>query len=198
MTRYNGTSGDDVFGGNGDNDVLYGLAGNDGLYGFGGADVLYGGPDNDRLYGGDGRDTLNGGEGADRLYGNAGADELIGGPGSDRYNGGDGRDTFVFTDVVRGAGATTEYVEDFNFGDFLDLSRIDANHNIAGNQAFRWLGEGDFTGRGGEIVYRFAGEGTGEYTTLYLDVDGNKEWDMSIVLDGGWFGIRPTDDYIML
>lgn len=128
--------------GNGLNNVMYGntlnnylngLAGNDTLFGLGGNDLLVGDSGNDSLYGGDGDDNLNGGSEADLL---------VGGMGRDIQTGGTGNDVFRFLSVAESpAGAMRDVITDFNglgifAGDRIDLSAIDANLLLAGDQAF--------------------------------------------------------------
>ena len=96
-----------------------------------------------RMFGGAGNDTLIGGDGADTLIGGGGADDLTGGAGADvfRYD--------AMTDST--AGAADEII-DFQSGtDKIDLSRLDANTNAAGDQAFTWIGGSAFHGVAGEL-----------------------------------------------
>ncbi|WBV42797.1 M10 family metallopeptidase C-terminal domain-containing protein [Pseudoroseomonas cervicalis] len=124
-------------------DLLTGLGNADTIYGLGGDDVLAGGGGNDTLYGGAGNDTLLGGEGDDILVGGPGADILTGGAGNDRFvfaNGDTGNDS-----------ATRATITDFNaapYADQLDLSGIDANLTVGGDQAFTLNLSGSFTGPG--------------------------------------------------
>lgn len=105
-----------------ENDVLTGGSGVNSLVGYGGNDVLSGKG---------GNDTLQGGDGDDRL---------IGGGGIDVLKGGGGIDTFVFTTVGEIGNSTAasgrELITDFEAGDKIDLSAIDANSLLSGNQAF--------------------------------------------------------------
>ena len=86
-------------------------------------------------------DTINGGAGADTLDGGNGNDRLIGGAGVDVLTGGLGADTFVFGSIGDIGNSTVagsrELVTDFEVGiDKLDLSAIDADTTVTGNQAF--------------------------------------------------------------
>ena len=140
-----GGAGDDVIGGSTGNDLLSGEAGNDRVIGAVG---------DDNVTGNDGDDDLNGGPGNDLLYGNLGNDILRGGAGRDRIEGAEGGDQFDW-DVVGdiGKGANRDTLSGFDapgtaLGDLLDLSGIDANVKVAGNQAFAWRGSAAFTGLG--------------------------------------------------
>ena len=153
---------DDFWGGAGD-DVLSGLAGADNLRGDQGNDYLDGGNGNDRLYGGAGADTLYGGRGADKLYGGAGAD------------------SFIFKSVAESNGKAVDTIFDFSSaaGDRIDLSAIDANTSIAGNQAFSFIGSKDFTGKAGELRYETSASGS----YVYGDVNGDAKADFAIRFD---------------
>lgn|GEM_PF-3210376 len=130
------------------NDAINGMAGNDTIRGGGGNDNLIGGAGNDLLLGGIGADLLQGQIGNDVLRGQAGNDVLYGGAGADDLYGGLGADRFVFnshTDSNAGAGIDVIAAADGALafegvgvvgGDRIDLRGMDANLNLAGNQAF--------------------------------------------------------------
>lgn len=129
--------------GNNANNVLNGGALADIIIGRGGNDVLLGNAGDDTLNGGGGIDQLFGGIGSDYLNGETGNDLLTGGLGRDILIGGLGNDTFDYnaaTDSLPGA-ANRDVIIDFQgngalAGDQIDLSTIDANVLVAGNQAF--------------------------------------------------------------
>lgn len=95
------------------------------------SDAIDGGAGNDRIVGLGGDDYLIGGDGDDRIYGGMGIDAMAGGAGND---------TFVFT-----SGAESPYdpswnedsIADFDAGDRIDVSAIDANSQMAGIQHFQ-------------------------------------------------------------
>ena len=118
-------------------DTLYGGAGNDTINGLNGADILYGGTGNDILDGGSQNDTLYGGSGNDTLRGGSGNDILIGGYGADAITGGTGNDTISYLSLLDTGDTITDFVTG---SDKIDLSAIDANGTLAGNQAFAWGG----------------------------------------------------------
>ena len=135
---YGGNGADSLSGGGG-NDLLYGGEGNDVLSGQGGGDTLYGGNGDDSLRGGSGNDLLYGGEGNDALFGQGGRDTLYGGNGTDRLSGGGGNDTLLYTDILESGTGPNErdVITDFTPGrDKIDLSAIDANSDLSGDQAF--------------------------------------------------------------
>jgi Ca2+-binding RTX toxin-like protein len=149
----------------------------------------------------DGRFRIFGGGCDDYILTGLGDDILIGGPGSDYLNGGEGRDTFVYRSIedslppsprvdtadalVAPSYAGPDTIDGFfTLIDKVDLSKIDADVFTEGNQAFRYIGNLEFSGAGsssaGELrVYRDA-----DCPTLWFaeaDVDGDGEADMTIV-----------------
>ncbi len=105
--------------------------------------VLSGGLGNDLLFGSSGDDDLLGGAGNDTLSGGAGVDVLTGGLGSDVMTGGAGPDSFVFNSVADSPVVGFDVIRDFTEAgdvDFINLSAIDANTTVAGNQAFTFVG----------------------------------------------------------
>jgi Ca2+-binding RTX toxin-like protein len=126
-----------------------------------------------RVFGGRGDDHITGSQNGDILAGNAGSDQLTGGGGAD-----------VFRYVASGDStvAAPDQILDFLSGtDKIDLSRIDADTNVAGDQAFHVVGPG-FTGAGpssaGELLVY------GQSGTWHVDgdTDGDGHADFSITL----------------
>jgi Ca2+-binding RTX toxin-like protein len=96
-----------------------------------------------RLFGGKADDMLKGGGQADLLHGNLGADILTG-------NG--GADTFRYDSTADSNSASMDHILDFTPGtDKLDLTRVDANSLLEGDQAFAWIGSSAFSGAAGEL-----------------------------------------------
>ncbi len=146
-----GTAGADTMTGFASDDTMSGLGGNDTISGVGGNDTLLGGDGNDVLHGGDGNDILLGGDGQDTLYGGAGNDTLSGGTGFDILSGQAGADLFYFaalTDSV--VGTNRDVITDFSHAqtDLIDVSAIDANVDIPGDQAFTFIGNAMFSAAG--------------------------------------------------
>jgi Ca2+-binding RTX toxin-like protein len=122
------------------------------------------------MEGGTGADALFGATGTDRMNGGAGNDTLNGGAQRDLLTGGTGADVFVLA-ATNESGITStlrDSIADFLSGtDVLDLSLIDANTGVGGNQAFAFIGSGAFTSVAGQLRYSAV---TG---LLQGDVDGN-------------------------
>ncbi|WP_372022381.1 hypothetical protein P7L70_00555 (plasmid) [Tistrella mobilis] len=129
-------------------------------------------------------DQLSGDDGINHLSGLAGNDELRGLGGADVLTGGRGADRFVY-DSVNDSGitiATRDLITDFSQtdGDRIDLSGLDANTGRSGKQDFVFIGDAAFSGEAGELR---AVRST-DTTTIYADVDGDGQADLSILLSG--------------
>lgn len=125
-----------VFLGDG-NDIYHGENGSvaGAVKGGGGADLLVGGAQADVLAGGAGSDTLIGGAGSDTLTGAGGADTLSGGAGEDVFTFVAASDATGDRIVASGGVAAFEGVGVAG-GDRIDLSAIDADPGLAGQQHF--------------------------------------------------------------
>ncbi|WP_279639259.1 calcium-binding protein [Paracoccus shanxieyensis] len=185
---YGGTGNDTLSGGSG-NDRLYAETGDDWLSGGLGNDWLGGGPGNDSLqgdagndtlFGEDGADRLSGGDGNDQLFGGAGNDTLIGGPGADRLFGGAGADVFVFVTAAESTPNIRDYIDDFSAAQFdrIDLSQIDANSTLGGNQDFHYIASQGFTGTAGELRWTRTADAT--YVQADLNGDGIADFAIQI------------------
>ena len=134
---------------------------------------------------------ISGGNGKDTITGSAGADTIEGGAGSDILTGGLGSDVFDFNLVSESKGpAQIDLITDFTNGqDRIDLSTIDANTKVAGNDSFTFIGNAAFSGAGGEV--RFApgagAPGVPIISRLFVDVDGDRVADMEIQFSGNVF-----------
>lgn len=122
-------------------ETLTGTAGEDLLKGLGGNDILLGGAAADTLYGGTGSDVLKGEAGSDSLWGDSGKDTLWGGSDADFFR-------------FKSAGyADGDTIMDFQRGDKIDFSLMDANASKSGNQAFVFDGI-KVVGQAGHVNYR--------------------------------------------
>ncbi len=147
-----GTPGDDEISGTDGNDELFGGAGNDMIAGLGGDDFLSGEADNDTLRGGAGTDILTGGTGADAFIWDSRFETTIG----------SARD--VVTDFLRAD------------GDKINVSAIDANPVLAGDQAFVLVA--NFTGAAGQLRFDTVAD------VLQFDINGDGVSDFEIGLPG--------------
>jgi hypothetical protein len=113
--------------------------------------------------------TLNGGFGNDTLNGKGGKDVLF---------GGEGKDTFVFDTAKEAHGDT---IRDFVHGtDRIDLTGIDANSTVSGNQAFTFIGTERFHKVAGELhTYRLSDGNT--YVSADTNGDGAAEFAIKVL-----------------
>ena len=137
----------------------------DAIWGDGMDNMLSGGMRSDRLYGRDGNDMIDGGIGNDALYGNG---------------GGEGMDRFIFFNQADSAPGMADRITDFTMNERIELSRIDGDTTMAGNQDLMFVGSADFTGTAGEL--RAFDNGTD--TIIQADTDGDSMADFQLVLTG--------------
>jgi len=143
-----------------------------------------GGFDSDVIEGNGANNTINGGDGNDTLIGNGGSDRLIGAAGADILGGGAGADSFVLLRVSDSPNPVDQRdtIKDFSVanGDRIDLSAIDANTILAGNQAFTFRGTAAFTGAAGQLRFS-AGNNV---VVVFGDINGDKAADFAIRVEG--------------
>jgi Ca2+-binding RTX toxin-like protein len=133
-----------------------------------------------RIYGNDGDNILYGGAGFDFATG-IGVDVLFGGAGNDRFVFGAPQDSLV--------GPRRDVIKDFLVGaDQIDLTAIDANTGLAGDQAFDFIGSDAFTGTAGELQAK----PWGIHTMVSGDVDGNGLANFQILVTGH-IALQETD-----
>jgi Ca2+-binding RTX toxin-like protein len=135
--------------------------------------------------GGAGKDMLTGGAGNDQFYGFGGDDVLIGGGGADQLRGGFGSDIFRFDSLEDSTVAAPDRIADFNKGsDKIDLTRIDANANVEGDQAFSFIGDAAFTRNAGELRSSFDAQANAYRVEGDVDGDGNADFAILVVVPG--------------
>lgn len=155
------------------------------ITGTAGDDVLNGTASADTIQGLGGDDTINGGGGNDRIIGGAGADSLMGGPGSD---------TFVYLSLSDSVGG--DIIKDWSSVDRIDLSAIDANALLAGDQAFHiyWTGFDGMppthTNPGDLSITAFGGE---IYITAYTDNVPGADLMITCWCDAGLAALTPDN-----
>lgn len=148
------------------------------------ADHISGNAGSNNLTGGSGNDGISGAAGNDWIFGGAGADKLYGGPGADK---------FVFAAFSDSTYSSFDSIFDFMTSDQdrIDLSRIDANIKVAGDQAFTFISAAAFTGAAGQV--RYLKQESDTY--IYADVNGDKVADFKMHLDDA---VTLTKDYFIL
>lgn len=95
-------------------------------------------------------------------------------------NGGAGDDTFKF---LSASGADGDIISGFQAGDRLDLSAIDANLGVTGNQAFTLIPGAALTGPGQLAVSYGSGE-HGDFTLVQGNINADAGADFTITIEG--------------
>lgn len=180
--RLDGNGLDNTLTGGTGHDILIGWDGNDLVKGGAGNDQLMGMIGDDRLIGGVGADALYGHEGNDVLQGDDGSDALTGGAGADTLTGGADADNFIFTATSDSTGAAFDSITDFTTAaDKLDLSAIDADTTVAGDQAFTLSFAMAASGTPHDLWFTSVSDGGSGYNFVWFgDVDGDGAADFEI------------------
>lgn len=166
---HTGTTEADTIRGRGGNDTINGLGGNDTLNGDGGKDIVNGGDGNDVINGGAGDDIINGGALRDMMTGGSGSDRFVFSSKGDAGNSISKRD--IITDFVSGV-------------DKIDVSAIDNNVEIKGNDAFTFHAfVGDAFTAPGQIHFRYDTSNGFEHTIIEgsNDEDSAPEFQIDLV-----------------
>jgi Ca2+-binding RTX toxin-like protein len=85
-------------------------------------------------------ENLAGSQFADSLTGNLGPNVLLGLGGADTLTGGAGLDAYRYLSLTDSMLGTRDLIMDFAAGDRIDVSFIDADATVLGNQAFHFDG----------------------------------------------------------
>lgn len=128
-----------------------------------------------------GIDSISGAAGNDTIIGSAWADRIVGGAGLDILSGGGGADVFAYSVISdSGIGALkADQILDFTSGqDLIDLSAIDADAVLVGNQAFDFIGSAAFTALG---QLRIGVDSTG-HAAIFGNISGSLAADFQISL----------------
>ena len=204
--KISGTAGDNRFDAGAGKDTVYGGSGNDTFVAHNGDgnDIYYGGGSTKNV----GVDTLDmsaitakvtvdlgtgsmfkgsvsGGAGSDTIYGisnvvtGSGADAITASTAVNVMQGGSGNDTFRF---VSAAAANGDTILDFQAGDVLDLSGIDANSGARGNQAFT-LKPGAI-GASAQLMVTHENRDDGEYTVVHGNTGGSNAVEFKLNIKG--------------
>jgi Ca2+-binding RTX toxin-like protein len=124
-------------------------------------------------------DTLTGDSQNNLLSGNGGNDLLIGGAGADTLDGGAGSDIFDFNALAESATSAPDLILSWSSGDKIDLSTIDADATVAGDQAFHLDGT---SGGAADISYSYSSGQ--DVTVVNVWVDNDASIDMTIFIKG--------------
>jgi Ca2+-binding RTX toxin-like protein len=203
-----GSTGDDVIVGGAGADTLNGGAGIDTLSYVGstaavvidlGSNTATGGDATgdmisnfENIMGSSASDILTGNAGDNTIWGGAGNDRITGAAGFDTLYGQLGNDIFDFNAISESAvGFYSDTIADFVKGqDKIDVTTIDANTALAGDQNFIFVGTTAFSGVAGQLRYDTSiGDG---YTHIFGDINGDRIADFEIRLNGA-FTLVATD-----
>lgn len=127
--------------------------------------------------GGSGNDIIIGNNASNRLIGNGGNDVMSGGDGLDYFTGGAGNDTFIAdingaTIVAKRGAISVDVITDFQKGlDKIDLSGIDANMTLSGDQAFVFRGS-NANKNMGDLTFKIYDSINGAESALGMEIDG--------------------------
>ncbi|TMJ13827.1 MAG: calcium-binding protein, partial [Alphaproteobacteria bacterium] len=88
---------------------------------------------------------------ANVMTGNGASNSISGAGGADVLDGGGGNDSFVYTLATDSTAAAQDVIKNFDAGDKINLSAIDAIASTAGNDVFSFIGAGAFTGVAGQL-----------------------------------------------
>jgi Ca2+-binding RTX toxin-like protein len=193
-----GADGDDYLNSWGSGDTLDGGAGDDILTGTVGTVTLLGGAGSDTFvmpYNGKaatidlakaGVQTVSGNmyftlDSIENITTRMGADTIWVSTAQNHITTGTGTDKVAWRSLAEiGKGEAGDHILDWASGDTLDVSRIDANTKLTGNQAFVWAEA--FTGQAGQIVATW--DAANGVSHVQFDVNGDKIADADLWLHG--------------
>jgi Ca2+-binding RTX toxin-like protein len=140
-------------------------------------------------------DVLIGNAAANALSGGAGYDLLTGAGGKDLLTGGGGLDRMIYKSISESGTtfATRDVINTFAHGDKIDLTAIDANSRVAGNQAFSFVT--NFTRVAGQLQWDQTAP-AGWLVTGDLNGDGAADFSLQIYASTA-FGHPYAWDFIL-
>lgn len=138
-----------------------------------------------------GTDTI---EDIENVIGGSGDDTFIANEEQNEFTGGDGADTFVFasTSDSDASEGETDHITDFEVGDKIDVSAIDADETKSGQQLFEFAGEKEKFEKAGELRFRHESQEDGDHTIVLGNTDDDLDEDFAIDL-WGWYSLSASD-----
>jgi Ca2+-binding RTX toxin-like protein len=128
-------------------------------------------------------DRIDGNTAANTLKGEAGNDKVYGASGADLMYGGTGADQFIFKKIADSTvgSAGRDIIEDFSRaqGDKFNVTLMDANTKLSGDQDFTFIGLDSFHKKAGELNYKKVNG----VTYVYGDVNGDAKADLGFKID---------------
>ncbi len=122
----------------------------------------------------------------ENIMAGSGDDVLVASAAQNRLSGGEGDDTFVFTEAAM-TGPSPEAMDcivDFQIGDKIDVSRIDADENEDGKQLFEFKGNAEKFEKSGELRYKYEDREDGKHTIVLGNTDDDDDEEFSIDVVG--------------
>jgi Ca2+-binding RTX toxin-like protein len=110
----------------------------------------------------------------------SGNDTIVASKSANIMNGGAGNDTFRFLSTAAADGDT---VQQFEPGDRIDFSAIDANLGTTGDQTFTIVSGASLTAAG-QLAVSFESRADGDFTVVQGNVDGEAGADFRIEIEG--------------
>lgn len=136
--------------------------------------------------------SIAGNGGANRIIGNSGGNVITGNGGADALKGNLGADIFRYLALSDSSGSAIDRIDDFALaqGDVVDISAIDANAGLGGDQAFNAeVGAGAAFSAARQ--YRFSAVSGGFLAEFNVDADADAEFAIRFqgadLPDGSWF-----------
>ena len=122
----------------------------------------------------------------ENVIGGAGDDILIADVQPNELTGGKGDDEFKFNSILDATTArgVRDYIKDFQIGDKIDLSGIDANKTLPGHQQFELIVDKLEIHKAGELSFRFADFRGEKGTIIEGHVSEENQLELQIVLNG--------------
>jgi len=127
----------------------------------------------------DGSFRVFGGAGNDVIHGSPSGDSISGGLGADALYGGAGNDVFVYRNAAESTSASRDRIYDFELGDKIDMSGIDAVAGTPANDSFTFIGANGFSGVAGQLRYENT---TGNIWVVQGDTNGDGLADIELVI----------------
>ncbi|MFC5068709.1 peroxidase family protein [Flaviflagellibacter deserti] len=118
--------------------------------------------------------------GVENVIGGSGADSITASEAVNVMDGGAGNDTFRF---LSAAAANGDTIVNFQVGDQVDLTGIDANSGVTGNQAFSLVAGPTFTAAA-QLMVSYETRADGDYTVIQGNTGGDNTADFKLSLKG--------------
>ncbi len=150
-----------------------------------------------RIFAGLGNDTIIGSANADEINGGGGSDQITGGGGADLLRGAAGSDRFNYNAISDSTAAARDRILDFDSGDAIVLTNVDANSLVTGNQAFTLIASGQAFTAAGQL--RISQTGNIALVEGDSNGDGIADFAIEVTMTGGMtltggsiFGLAPA------